>query len=287
MLHSTFVDTTFFKFPFSVVDQNNLVYSGSIGLIHNPSDNLKLSLLVSTGYRTPNVDDLSKVFESAPGSIIVPNADLKPEKTINTEIGLTKIFEEKVLWENSVYYTQFFDAIVTDKFLYEGRDSIIYDGSMSRVLANQNKRHAYIYGFTSNVKARFTDDLLFTIGMSYTYGRIKTDSSDYPLDHIPPLVMRAELAYGYKNFSAGFSVLFNGSKQLKDYYLAGEDNEQYATSNGMPAWITGSLHLSYKVHKFITLQAGIDNIMDTQYRVFAGGINAPGRNIFGMVRFHY
>jgi hemoglobin/transferrin/lactoferrin receptor protein len=287
MLHSTFVDTTFFKFPFSDVNQNNLVYSGSIGLIHSPSDNLKLSILLSTGYRTPNVDDLSKVFETAPGNIIVPNADLGPEKTINTEMGITKIFEEKVLWENTVYYTQFFDAIVTDKFEYNNQDSILYDGAMSQVLANQNKKHAYLFGISSNFKAQFADNFLLTFGLNYTYGRIKTDSSDYPMDHIPPLMMRLQLAYNFKNFSADFSVHFNGSKNIKDYNLEGEDNEQYATASGMPAWLIANLHASYKVYKYITLQAGVDNIFDTQYRTFASGINAPGRNIFAAVRFHY
>jgi hemoglobin/transferrin/lactoferrin receptor protein len=287
MLHSTFVDTTFFNFPFSDVHQNEVVYSGSLGLIHAPSDQMKLSFLVSTGYRTPNVDDLSKVFESSAGTVIVPNPDLKPEKTVNFELGLTRIFEKKVLWENSIYYTHFFDAIVADRFTYDGKDSLMYDGSMSLVLANQNKRQAYLYGISSELNAQLADHLNFIFGINYIYGRIKTDSSDAPMDHIPPLMMHAGFAYKYKNFGADFNLLFNGSKRLKDYYLNGEDNEQYATPMGMPAWLIANLHLSYKTCKYITIQAGIDNIFDTQYRVFASGINAPGRNIFATLRFHY
>ena len=65
----------------------------SFGIINMPSDDLKLSLLLSTGFRAPNIDDLSKVFESAKGMVIVPNADLKPEKTINYELGITKNLE--------------------------------------------------------------------------------------------------------------------------------------------------------------------------------------------------
>ena len=148
-LHSTFVDTSFFHLPYKKADQSNSVYSGSIGLINTPSDDLKLSLLLSTGFRAPNIDDLSKVFESAPGAIIVPNENIKPEKTINTEFGITKIVNQKSSWENSIYYTQFIDAIVTDKFKFNGQDSIMYDGSMSQVFANQNKQRAYIFGFSS------------------------------------------------------------------------------------------------------------------------------------------
>ena len=286
-LNSTFKDTSFFHLPFTKAEQSNPVYSGSIGLIQTPSDDLKLSLLLSTGFRAPNVDDLSKVFESAPGAVIVPNSDLKPERTITTEVGITKIYNEKTSWENNVYYTQFVDAIITDEFKFNGQDSIQYDGSMSKVYANQNKGEAFVYGFSSNLTSQCTENLRMTLGMNYTYGRVKTDTSNSPLDHIPPFMARLGLKYTYEKFGADMFVNFNGWKKLKDYYLNGEDNEQYATADGMPAWFTLNFHASYKVHKLLTLQAGVDNIFDTQYRTFASGINAPGRNIFVALRFHY
>lgn len=286
-LKSTIRDTSFFHLPYTTAKQDNLVHSGSIGLIHSPSDDLKLSILLSTGFRAPNVDDLSKIFESAPGAVIVPNKDLKPEKTINTEIGLTRIFNERTSWENSVYYTSFVDAIVTDEYTFNGLDSVSYDGSMSRVYANQNKGKAYIFGFSSNVRSKWSENFEFSFGATYTYGRVKTDSVDYPLDHIPPFMMRMQLSYNYKNFGSDFFVNYNGWKNIKDYYLNGEDNEQYATAKGMPAWLTLNMRMSCKVHKLITLQAGVDNILDMQYRTFASGINAAGRNYIACVRFHY
>jgi hemoglobin/transferrin/lactoferrin receptor protein len=287
MLHSTFVDTSFYHFPYTEVTQNNPVYSGSIGIINNPTDDWKLSLQFSTGYRVPNVDDLSKVFESSAGSVIVPNPDLKPEQTFNSELGITKIFGHSTRWENSIYYTRFFDAIVTDKFTFNGQDSIIYDGEMSQVMANQNKENAYIYGFSSAITSQCNENFLFSFMMNYTYGRIKTDTSDYPLDHIPPFMARLQLMYTNKNFSSDFYVNYNGWKKLKNYNMSGEDNQQYATPDGMPAWFTVNFRASYKVYKMLTLQAGVDNIFDTQYRTFASGINAPGRNIYGSIRFNF
>lgn len=286
-LHSTISDNSFFHLPFSKADQSNFVYSGSAGLIYNPSNDLKLSFLVSSGYRAPNADDLSKVFESVPGSVIVPNPDLKPEKTINYEAGLTKIFNQKTRWESTIFYTQFIDAIVTDTYKFQGQDSVVYDGVKSQVLANQNKNKAYIYGFSSNIKSQISNNFMLSFMMNYTYGRIKTGSTDYPLDHIPPFMMRMQINYEKKNFSSGFFVNYNGWKRLKNYNLNGEDNLQYATPEGMPAWITANLRVSYKVHQLIILQAGVDNILDTQYRTFASGINATGRNIFAAIRFHY
>lgn len=88
-----------------------------------------------------------------------------------------------------------------------------------------------------------------------------------------------------EKFSANFFVNYNGWKKAKNYSTSGEDNAQYAPVEGMPAWFTANLRVSYKVYKYITIQSGIDNIFDTQYRTFSSGINAPGRNIFAVIRF--
>jgi hemoglobin/transferrin/lactoferrin receptor protein len=52
----------------------------------------------------------------------------------------------------------------------------------------------------------------------------------------------------------------------------------------MPSWFTINIRGGYKIGKVLTVQVGIDNILDTQYRVFASGINAPGRNFFITLR---
>lgn len=286
-LASSFTDTTFFKFPFREVNQNTLVYSGSIGIIHIANDDLKFSALLSTGFRVPNVDDLAKIFETTPGAVIVPNEEIKPEKTVTGEIGITKIYNGKTSWENTMFYTSFYDVIVADKFNYQGRDSIVYDGVLSQVLANQNRDRAYIYGFTSAYRTKLLEDFTLSLQATYTYGRVKTDSSDVPLDHIPPFYARLGMTYSHKKFSADFFINYNGWKKLKDYSASGEDNLQYATPEGMPAWITLNMRATYQLHKLISLQMGVDNIFDTQYRVFASGINGPGRNIFGTLRFTF
>ena len=123
--------------------------------------------------------------------------------------------------------------------------------------------------------------------MNYTYGRILSDADEVPLDHIPPFMARFSLAYNYKKIVLDFFMNYNGWKRLKDYNLNGEDNEQYATPDGMPAWATANVRFSYKLHARISLQTGIDNIFDTQYRTFASGINSSGRNVFATLAFHY
>jgi len=287
MLRAEFRDTSFFNFPMRRVQQDMPVYSGSIGLIHIPNNDLKFSALLSTGFRVPNIDDLAKVFESQPGSVILPNPDLRPEKTISSEIGITKIYNGVSTWENILYYTQFDDAIAVDAYRYNGLDTITYDGVQSRVLAAQNKKRAYIYGFSSTYRTRLLEDLELSFNMNYTYGRFKTDSSDAPMDHIPPFQSLLGLRYANERFSADFSVQYNGWKRLRDYYLNGEDNERYATPEGMPAWLCANMRAAYRFNHNWTVRGGIDNVFDTQYRVFASGLNAPGRNFFLTLAYRY
>ncbi|MCX8143165.1 MAG: TonB-dependent receptor [Bacteroidia bacterium] len=280
-LHSTFKDTTFFKFPFNQAEQKNITYSGNIGIIHNIGNEWKLAFLISSGFRVPNVDDLGKVFDSQPGAVIVPNPNIQPEKTLTEEISITKFFNKNSYFENTIYYTQIFDGIVTDKFQYNGQDSIIYNGVKSIVLANQNKQKAYIYGFYSQLKTDFDKHFSITLSVNYTFGRIKTDSVDYPLDHIPPLF--SKLSFLYKpseKLKFSMFLLYNGQKKISDYNMYGEDNFQYATPIGMPAWATLNFRIEWAIGKHFTILTGIDNIFDTQYRTFSSGINAPGRDLF-------
>jgi hemoglobin/transferrin/lactoferrin receptor protein len=284
-LYSEFISKDFFPFPFNEARQNNHALNGNLGLIFLPDDNWKISAMASSGFRIPNVDDLGKVFESAKGAVIVPNKDLKPERTYNAEFSVSKIFLKKIKWENNAYYTLFRDAIVTDKFTFNGQDSIFYDGTLSAVLANQNKRKAFITGFSSIVMADISQQFSLMASVTYTYGRIVSDTGKTPLDHIPPVYGRTELNYKTGKFLFNLSCDFNGWKRLKDYYLNGEDNEQYATPEGMPAWYVFNIGASCRLTTKWQLQAGCNNIMDTQYRLFASGINAPGRSFYTMLRF--
>lgn len=286
-LNSTHNDTTFFRLPYSVIAQTNVTYSGSIGVAHNPGENLKLTANISTGYRVPNMDDLSKIFETAPGRLTVPNPNLKPEKTVTFDGGMTLWKGQKIQWENNAFYTRMFDAITTAPFQFNGRDSVLYQGVLSQVRANQNLRNAYIYGFSSNFKVNIDDHWMLFAGASYTRGRIISENANTPLDHIPPIYGRAGVRYQSSSLTVELYMLFNGKKDIKDYYLNGEDNEQYAPRNGMPAWQTYNCKVSWQVASSLTLQAGIENILDIQYRTFASGINAPGRNLYGTLRYRF
>ncbi len=283
-LSSEISDNSFFKLPVTSVQQNNFTYSGYLGFVYNPTNQLKLSYQVSTGYRVPNIDDLSKIFETTAGNVIVPNPNLKPEQTITNEIGFGYNPTKNIRIEGSVWHTFFYDAITTSLSQLNGSDSVFYDGKMNRVLANTNTRRAVIYGFSTSVIADISSNSQVYFNYSYTKGTVISEVNAQPLDHIAPMLGNLGYMLTVKKLTAEANVQFNGKKDISEYSNSGEDNLIYAPKGGMPAWMIVNLKTAYKITRNFTAQAGIDNILDTNYRVFASGINGPGRNIYLALR---
>jgi hemoglobin/transferrin/lactoferrin receptor protein len=277
-LGARFREKAFFPFPFDEVTQQHGALNGNVGLVFQPGRDWRFALVGSSGFRAPNVDDLSKVFESRPGNLVVPNPDLGPEYLYNTELSVGKAIAGRLHLEATGYYALYHNAIAVQPFRLNGQDQVLYNGELSRVTANVNARRAFTTGFSLGLSADLTGSLSLTSTLNYTYGRIRTDSTAYPLDHIPPLYGKTGLAVKLRRFAGEFFVLYNGWKRIEDYYRNGEDNEQYATPAGMPGWYTLNCRASFQANAFVALQAAVENGLDRNYRVFASGISAPGRN---------
>lgn len=294
-LKSVFDDKTFFNFPFDVAEQRNNALVGNLSAVYHTQNGFKAGATVSTGYRTPNVDDMAKVFESVVGSggeggtLIVPNPDLSPEKTANYDLNIEKRLSEHGRVFLSGFYTQLSDALVFAKTTFNGQDSVLYDGSMTAVYSTQNRDKAEIYGISGGASVEFAKHWLLSAQASYTVGNIiAEDDTKSPLDHIAPLFGRLGLLYQKSGgLNAELYSLFNGAKSIDRYRLDGEDNLNYATPNGLPAWFTINLKASYPIGKRLEVQTGIENILDTNYRVFASGISSAGRNFLVALRANF
>jgi hemoglobin/transferrin/lactoferrin receptor protein len=286
-LKSTIADNSFFNLPYTDIDQNNFSLTGNFGVVFNPSDKSRFTTNISSAFRAPNIDDLAKIFESSTSAkqVVFPNPDIKPEKTYNIDIGFSQVIANKIRFEATGFYTMFRNALVKAPYQLNGQDSVVYNGVKSQVLANQNRNKAFLYGFNFNIAADFCKQFSFYTTLNYSYGRYKKfTGTEVPLDHIPPVFGKTSITYKYKIFNTELFALYNGWKKIKDYNPDGEDNQQYATADGMPSWFTLNWRGNLAITKNFTLQAGVENIFDRNYRYFASGFSAPGRNIFVALR---
>jgi hemoglobin/transferrin/lactoferrin receptor protein len=271
------------KIPFDPnINQKNAAVNGYLGLLATPGYDWKFSLVGSTGFRAPNIDDLTKLNAVTGNTIVVPNPDLKPEYAYNVELSIGKTIASCVRLEGTAWYTWLRDAQVIEPIKYNGQDSISIKGEMYQTLAPTNAKKAYIYGLQGGLRAQVTRSFSIISNLTYTYGWVETE--DVPMDHIPPFFGMTSFRLELKKFKGDFYVMYNGWKRLSQYSNSGEDNLQYATEYGMPSWYTLNLKLSYQVSKYLNIELGMENILDENYRKFASGISAPGRNIILAVR---
>jgi len=284
-------DTTMFPFPFTNAQNNHGALNGSIGAVYNPNNTWQIYINGSTGFRAPNVDDIGKVFSSGSGSVVVPNADLKPEYAYNGEIGTAKTFGNFLKVDFSAYFTLLDNALARRDFQFNGKDSIIYDGELSRVQAIQNITRAYVYGIEAGVNISVWKGIGLSSAVCYQKGEEQSEDSlkYYPLSHITPLFGNAHLTYERKKLKFDFYVVYNLKMEFEDLPLTDRtDNTPYAKdADGnpfVPGWYTLNFKAAWYINRYVAINFGIENLTDQLYRPYSSGISASGRNFIAAVK---
>ncbi len=279
--------------PFDTRARNhNHALVGNASLVWLPAPSLRWSVLGSTGFRAPNVDDLGKFFEAPPGVsanvLIVPNPSLRPERTTNLESTLSlspRIEGGSLTLAATGWYTWFDQALLLSPTRALGADSVTYNGSRVATFSIQNASRAELWGLTGRLTASFGPWSL-RANVNYTRGRV-IEPTPEPLDHVAPVHGSFSLRYTAPRWNLELANLWNGWKWAADYRPFGEDNPQYATPNGMPAWMIWTLRAEAILSDHVSVQAALENLQDLHYRTFASGISGPGRNLMLTLRYRW
>ena len=286
ILDSKIGDTSFYHLPYDEIKFHHGALTGNVGLVFHP-DTWQVQLNLSSGFRSPNLDDAAKVFDSEPGNVVVPNPDLKPEYIYSADAGIKKTFNKTANIELTGFYSYLNQAIVRRDFELNGQDSIYYDGEFSKVEAMVNAGFAHIYGASFLFNIQFVRHFVFSTSLTYIKGY---DDEDNALRHAPPLFGRSFLSYEvnklklevYAYYNAEVSYNNLAPSERSKAYLYGTDGNgnPYA-----PAWWTLNLKGSYAFNEKFLITFGLDNILNYRYRPYSSGISAPGRNL--IVAFRY
>ena len=260
---------------------NFIAPSGALGATYSKK-NFKYFLNLSTGFRAPNVDDASKVFDSQPGAIVIPNENLKEERLYSAEIGMKQLLSKNLVLDASLYYSYLDNAMIRAPYSFNGTDNMIYDGEISQILAVQNLDYAIIWGYQFGIRSEFTKSLFWTIHWSHPFG---IDSEGNSLRHANPFNATSQLVFRKKRWSATITGRYNGEMSYEELsfserskthiYAADENGNPYS-----PRWYTFGIMTNYEFNKNLLLRIGLENITDVQYRPYSSGIVAPGRALF-------
>ena len=274
----------FLPLPFQRASLNNGALSGNAGINYSPTSSFTLRVNLSTGFRAPNVDDIGKIFDSEPGSVVVPNPDLQAEYAWNGEIGVSKVIGESVKLDISAFYTRLENAMVRRPFLLNGEDSIIYDGELSQVQAIQNAAYSRVYGLQAAFEAILPGNLMLNGNINYQKGTDELDDgTESPSRHAAPLFGMTGLQYRSGKIELLLYAQFSGERSFDDMpveeigkpylYAADENGNPYS-----PGWYTLNIKGKYMFGNHIELSTGIENLTNQRYRPYSSGLAGAGLN---------
>ncbi len=285
-------DTTFYPFPFTTASLNKGSLTGSLGLVYRPAKNWVISANAATAFRSPNVDDLGKVFDSEAGYVTVPNPDLQAEYAWSGDFGIARIFGDRLKVDLSAYYTLLTDAMVRRDFRLNGLDSLVYDGELCRVQAMQNAAKATIYGIQAGMELKLSGGFEFLSDFNYQKGEEELDDGSLsPSRHAPPWFGVSRLNFTHKHLTLQMYAVYSGAKKFAD--MPEEEKgkpEIYALDPEGNPWSPGWYTLNFKamvhLNDKMLISAGLENITDQRYRPYSSGIVAAGRNFILSFKFN-
>jgi hemoglobin/transferrin/lactoferrin receptor protein len=273
-------------FPLPVLQFNDRYQSltGNLGLVYQANPSFSISPQVATGFRAPNVDDMGKIFDSQPGTVLVPNQELRSEYAYNAEVNLNKILFGKIKLDLTGFYTWLDRAMVRRPSSWNGQTELQYGGEISQIFSIQNAAFAEVKGIQAGMEVAISKELLFTSNYNWQKGVEELeDQTTSPSRHAAPNFGATKLRYQSKKMTLELSSQYSAAMPFEK--MPQEEIGKpaiYATdTNGnpySPSWLIVNFATRIPITPSIQINAGIENIGDLQYRGYSSGIVSPGRN---------
>ena len=284
----------YYDFMYENTTLENGAFVGGIGLswVRNIYNNWKFN--INTAFRSPNIDDLAKVFDSEPGSVVVPNPDLKPERSFGLEFGGYFRTKNNIELDFSSYVTYLYNSFIRDDFtLSNGVSEIIYDGELSQIQALQNSSKSFIYGIEFGINMFLNKNFRMKSQHNLIAGYELDDLPfGMPVRHIPPNYGNFHLIYNNGDFTIDTYLNYNSkisfnnlaeSERAKPYMYALDANGNPYS----PSWMTFNVRSKYSFSKMLNINFTVENITNKLYRPYSSGISAPGINFIFSFSYAY
>ncbi|WP_337015097.1 TonB-dependent receptor domain-containing protein [Leclercia sp. AS011] len=213
---------------------------------------------VSAGYKKPDLRQNNEGFTSVYGAypyseIGIGNDDLKPEESVNTELGIYWQ-QDALALDATLFYTKFKNKI-SDHLICTASDTqkCSYNGYVAdTVFQYANVSDAQIYGLELNGDWQVTSAL--KANANYTYTHSEQQSGEYK-------------GYALSDFPesmANVSLTWNAVNDLELWTKASwrSSSPDIGKSSETEAWALVDLGARYHLNKNVTLMTGIYNLFD-------------------------
>jgi len=246
---------------------------GNLGIIYKLNDHHHITASINSAFRAPNINDVSS-FGIADFRYEVPAYDLKPETSLNKEIGYKFRFDN-LSGAIHGYHLKLNDLIANVPAQYQGQDSL--DGY--KIYKRENVNEAFIYGGEMELEAKLSNLFNAFGNLSYTFG--ENVSKNEPMRRIPPLFGRLGIkAYWLNKYHFVAEYLLSGEQARLS---SGDIADDRITDGGTPSWNVLNLYGGFN-YEFMTIRLGLENLFNKAYRIHGSGIDGIGRSFWISVK---
>lgn len=253
--------TNNFRLGNIIIKPSSLVANAALLFHINKHETLYSSF--STGYRTPNIDDMG-TLGLVDFRYEIPAYNLVPEKTYNSEIGY-RFNHKKLQTSIAVFYMHLANLIT--RVQIPGQQIAGYN-----IYTKVNSQTSFIYGVEANIEYTILPCFSIKSAWSYAYGQ--NISRNEPMRRIPPMNGNILLRYQKNKWQSSISYLF-ASKQQR--LAQGDKDDNRIPVGGTPGFNIIHIYGGY-ISTNYAIRLGLNNILNSDYRTHGSGINGVGRS---------
>jgi len=219
------------------------------GLTYSYMDNGNIFLNLSKSFRFPEVDEFTYTDASWQQQL---NTDLKPQSSINYELGLRHKFSDLLKANLSLFRMNL-------------KNELYYNSTGGPNMAGQNENYDKTIheGFVFSLDSKINTWL--NIFGNYAFTSAYFDGGGYNENEIP-LVPRHKGSIGLRfNLSKNFAFNIVGNYVGKRYFL----NDQANAQSRLNGYMVADTNITWKYNN-LTVTFGVNNLFDKQYSEYAG-----------------
>lgn len=275
-------------------------FSPSLNLSHKLTDALSLKGGIARAYKTPNLyqsnpnyllysrgNGCSVLQTNRGGCYLQGNADLKPEISVNKEIGLQY---DQGSWRTSATY---FRNDYKNKII--GDTDVLYTlGTGSRVTQWDNAGKARVEGIEGNYFVELTPTLDWNTNLTWMLDNHSRETGE-PLSVIPRFTVNTTLDWrATEQLSLQVAGTWFGKQKSPSYNYRTQQDYDASAQQDVDAYGLVDVSAGYAFNANYDVRVGVNNVFDKQ--ILRGGnastsgantYNQPGRALFMALNINF
>ncbi|MEQ8762370.1 MAG: TonB-dependent receptor [Planctomycetota bacterium] len=231
---------------------------------------------VSTAFRAPNLQDLTRFDSARSGEFEVGSSNLDPERFTAYEVG-AHVERDNVSGNVTYFYTDVNNLIARfpTGTMTPGGDPIV-------TLANSGD--GYIHGVEAAAEVRFAKEWRVFGNFTWLEGYIEVLNAfdveeDDPISRLFPAAGLVGVGWEEEDGSKYVEALAQFAGDADRLSLRDKGDTQRIPPGGTPGYTVFTLRGGVRVSQNIALFGAIENLTNHDYRIHGSGLNQPGTNV--------